>query len=177
MNWESFHHRGDVLSAVIAEIGVRRDGTLPMDLAGVDETFRDELDLLGAVQLKWSARLSGWLERVFAEQPDELEEAVIRAWRLADQELPGVKALLDNYTAHPTSEAMGIAMAKCVRKERTMLAANAGRISYVNHEDLGSRIGAEIEAKAKDPAHHVEMPQPEAPLTLRQRLREAVFAA
>lgn len=177
MNWESFHHRGDVLSAVITEIGVRQDGTLPMDLTGVEQTFRDELDLLGAVQLKWSARLSGWLERVFAEQPTDLEEAVLRAWRLADQELPGVRSVLDHYTAHPTSEVMARAMTKCVRKERTMLAANAGRISYLNHEDLGSRIGAEIEAKAKDPAFHVDMPQPEAPLTLRQRLREAVFAA
>jgi len=177
MNWESFHQRGDVLNAAITEIGVRRDGTLPMDLTGVDQTFRDELDLLGAVQLKWSARLAGLLERVFAEQPDDLEQAVLRAWRLADEELPGVKAVLDHYTAHPTSDLMAQAMAKCVRKERTMLAANAGRISYMNDEDLGSRIGAGLEAKAKDASFHVEMPQPDAPRTLRERLREAVFAA
>ena len=62
MNWEAFHHRGDVLHAVISELAVRRDGTLPMDLPGVNETFRDDLDLIGALQLKWAARLQGWIE-------------------------------------------------------------------------------------------------------------------
>lgn len=177
MNWESYHRRGDVLQAVIAEIGIRRDGTLPMDVPGVAQTFRDELDLLGAVQLKWSARLSGWIERQFSDQPDDLEEAVIRAWRLADRELPGVKSVLDHYTAHPTSETMATAMAKSLTKERSMLAANAGLISYINREDVGARIGVAVEAKARDEQHVVDMldEEPEV-LTLRERLK-AVFAA
>lgn len=176
MNWESFHRRGEVLRAVIAEIGVRRDGTLPMDVPGVQQTFRDELDLLGAIQLKWSARLSGWLERESAEQPMDLEESVLRAWRLTDAELPGVKAVLDHYTAHPTSPAMAEAMTKCVTKERALLALHAGRVSFLNHEDVAARIGAEIEARAKDASVHVPMPQPEAEQGLRARLK-AAFAA
>ena len=41
----------------------RRDGVLPMDVPGVAENFTDELDLVGALLLKWHARLSGNIER------------------------------------------------------------------------------------------------------------------
>ena len=44
MTWTSFHHRGEILRAVIATADVRRDGVLPLDVAGVAETFGDELD-------------------------------------------------------------------------------------------------------------------------------------
>jgi hypothetical protein len=176
MNWEAFHHRGDVLHAVISELAVRRDGTLPMELPGVNETFRDDLDLIGALQLKWAARIQGWLEREFAEQPMDVEDAVIRAWRNTDAELAGVREVLDNYTAHPTSKAMADALNRARIKERTMLAANAGRLSFLDADEDGNRIGAEIEAKARDERHVlVETPAEPVP-SLRQRLK-AAFAA
>lgn len=176
MNWEAFHHRGDVLHSVIAEIGVHQDGTLPMDLPGVNQTFRDDLDLIGALQLKWSARLQGWLEREFADQPLDVEDAVLRAWRNTDTELAGLRAVLDHYTAHPTSKAMADALHRAQVKERTCLAANAGRLSFMDNDEDGNRIGAQIEAKARDYSHVL----PEAPVaptpSLRSRLK-AAFAA
>ncbi|NHA00275.1 hypothetical protein G5V59_09645 [Nocardioides sp. W3-2-3] len=42
MTWKAYHNRGETLRAVIATSSVRRDGRLPMDVAGVSETFRDE---------------------------------------------------------------------------------------------------------------------------------------
>jgi hypothetical protein len=59
MTWKSFHHRGVVLRAVIAEADARRDGYLPMQVEGVSETFGDELTLLGALTLRWHTRLAG----------------------------------------------------------------------------------------------------------------------
>ena len=56
MTWKAFHNRGETLRAVIAESAVRRDGILPMDVPGVAERFRDELDLLGALQMRWHTR-------------------------------------------------------------------------------------------------------------------------
>ena len=176
MNWEAFHHRGDVLHAVISELAIRRDGTLPMELPGVNETFRDELDLIGALQLKWSARIQGWLEREFAAQPMEVEDAVIRAWRNTDAELAGVREVLDHYTAHPTSKPMADALRRASVKERTMLAANAGRLSFLDAEEHGNKIGAEIEAKARDERHVVAETPAEPVPSLRKRLK-AAFAA
>ena len=34
-----------------------------MDVEGVGEAFADELDLLGALQLRWHTRLAGHIER------------------------------------------------------------------------------------------------------------------
>ena len=59
MTWNAFHHRGEILQTVIDAANARLDGELPMNLAGVSETFHSELDLLGALTIKWHARLSG----------------------------------------------------------------------------------------------------------------------
>lgn len=147
-----------------------------MDLAGVNETFRDELDLVGALQLKWSSRLQGWLEREFAAQPMDVEDAVIRAWRNTDAELAGVREVLDHYTTHPTSKAMAEAMQRATIKERTCLAANAGRLSYLDAEEHGNRIGAEIEAKARDERYTLTVAPAQPTPSLRTRLK-AAFAA
>src|SRR3954452_4594531 len=99
MTWEAFHHRGDVLRRVFDEVRTRRDGRLPMDVPGVAETFHDELDLLGALQLRWSSRLSGKIERDLSNQPMDLESAVIAAWRATADELPGIREIQDHYRA------------------------------------------------------------------------------
>src|SRR6478735_9993425 len=73
MTWTSFHRRGDVLRDVIAVADQRRDGTLPRDVDGVSATFADDLDLLGALQLKWHTRLAGRIDREQMHQPMDLE--------------------------------------------------------------------------------------------------------
>ena len=83
MTWTSFHRRGEVLRDVIAAADQRRDGTLPLDVDGVSATFDDELELLGALQLKWHTRLAGRIEREQMNQPLDLRAAVVR--RLAAQ--------------------------------------------------------------------------------------------
>ena len=70
-----------------------------MDIAGVATVFADDLDLLGALQLKWHTRLAGRIEREQAHQPMDLKAAVVRAWRETADELPGIRAILDEQRA------------------------------------------------------------------------------
>ena len=149
MTWEAFHHRGEVLHTVIAEADVRRDGTLPMDLPGVTETFRGELDVLATLQLRWHTRLAGRIERELAGQPLDLESAVVDAWRATADQLPGVRAILDRCAGEPTDEAMAHVMAVSTAKERQMLAVLAGRVSGTEVEPHGQRIGEELEDRAR----------------------------
>ena len=141
MTWTSFHHRGETLRAVIATANVRRDGLLPLDVAGVRETFEDELALLAALQLKWHTRLAGRIERELVAQPLDLAAAVERAWQEVADELPGVRAILDHYRAEPVDEAMAEAMAKATVKEHLLLATMAGRCS-VGDLERGPHRGA-----------------------------------
>lgn len=148
MTWKAFHNRGEVLRSVIATAAVRRDGVLPMDVEGVRETFRDELDLLAALQLKWHTRLAGHIERELMAQPLDLQARVELGWKAAADELPGVRLILDNYTANPLDEAMATAMAKACAKEHQYLAVMAGRSSV--YDERSEAIGAAIEAAARD---------------------------
>ncbi len=176
MTWTSFHNRGEILRSVIATASVRRDGILPMDVAGVTETFGDELTLLAALQLKWHTRLAGHIERELVNQPMNLQEAVEVAWGHAADELPGVRKILDHYRSEPTTDAMATAMAKATGKEHVLLAVMAGQASV----DDASAVpfGARIEASARQrhlhrvtvPAEHVEQP------SLLDRLKAVVAA-
>ena len=105
MTWTTFHHRGDVLRTVTRTADARRDGILPMDVAGVTETFGDEVTLLGALQLRWHTRLSGHIERELLQQPLDPDLAVIAAWQAAADELPGTRAIVDHYRAEPADDA------------------------------------------------------------------------
>ena len=129
MTWTTFHRRGEVLRAVTTAADVRRDGRLPMDVAGVRETFGDELSLLAALQLRWHTRLSGHIERALMLQPHDLEDAVIGAWRSAAEDLPGTRLVLDHCRAEPVDEAMATVLRTSVAKEHVLLAAAAGRSS------------------------------------------------
>lgn len=147
MTWKSLPNRGETLRAVIETANTRLDARLPMDVPGVTETFGDELDLLGALQLKWHARLAGHLERQLASQPMDLERAVQAAWIASADELPGVRALLDHYRSHPLNDEMSWAMARATVKERVMMATTAG-LSGIG-ELAGAPIGARIEAQSR----------------------------
>lgn len=120
-----------------------------MDLPGVAQTFHDELDVLGALQLRWFARLSGHIEAELSNQPMDLESAVIAAWRATADELPGIREVQDSYRAAPLDDRMAQAMATATAKERQMLAVMAGLVSAVQADEHGARIGARIEAAAR----------------------------
>ncbi len=75
MSWNSFHTRGETLRVVMDTVNDRRDGLVPTEVPGVAEHFTDELDLVGALLLKWHARLSGNVERALGREPLDLESA------------------------------------------------------------------------------------------------------
>lgn len=149
MTWETFHRRGDVLRNVISAADSRRDGTLPVDVPGVAETFRDDLDLVGALQLRWHTRLAGRIEAGQMDQPLDLETAVVEAWRSTADELPGVREILDRHRNEPTSEEMERAMRIATGKERQMLAVLAGLVSSTQADRFGAERGAELERRAR----------------------------
>lgn len=176
MSWKSHHRRGEVLRDVAHVADQRRDGVLPLDVPGVRETFEDELSLVGALQLRWHTRLSGRIERELADQPLDLEAAVVRAWIATAREMPGVRAVIDRATHGPASPETGAALARARGKERELLALMAGRAS-----DAGAatdRVGAAIEDRARrawnGPAERTEHRAPG--LALVDRLK-AVLAA
>ncbi|MBO9523157.1 MAG: hypothetical protein J7518_16615 [Nocardioidaceae bacterium] len=147
MTWNAFHHRGEILHTVIETANARRDGVLPMDLPGVREIFRDELDLLAALSLKWHARLSGNVERELMHQPLDLEGAVAAAWSRTSAEVPGVRLILDRYTESPSDPEMAEALTKAQTKEWLKLAAAAG---LSNDESVSAaRAGARVVQRAR----------------------------
>lgn len=177
MTWKAFHNRGETLRSVIAAAAERRDGILPMDLPGVSEHFTDELDLLGALHLKWRARLAGHIENELSVQPMDLESAVATGWARARQELPGVRMIIDHYREHPVDDAMAQAVVRAASKEHHFLAAMAGRAGVDREE--GQRAGAAIEERGRAiipgvPATELVEEEPRRPL--KERLRAVVAA-
>ena len=100
-----------------------------MDLPGVAETFADELDLIGALSLKWHARLSGNIERELMAQPMDLEAAITNAWRVSSHEAPGTRMIIDRYTESPSDPEMAAALTRAREKEWVKLALVAGLAS------------------------------------------------
>jgi hypothetical protein len=127
MTWLAFHHRADVLRAVTDEADRRLDGILPAHLAGVSETFHDDLDLLGALQTRWYTRLSGALERSLSTQPTDFDAAVRDVWVGTAHDLPGIRAIIDAHVETPTTDEMGRALDRAMAKEQVLLATMAGR--------------------------------------------------
>src|SRR5215213_4837828 len=150
MTWDTFHHRGAILQTVVETVDSRRDGVLPMQLAGVTEAFGGELDLLAALQLKWHARLSGNIERALMSQPIDLEAAIASAWRLTSEQLPGVRAVLDLYTESPSDAEIAAALTRASEKEWFRLAAAAGLAS--DESAAAARAGRQVELKARSEA-------------------------
>lgn len=147
MTWTSAHRRGEVLRRLVETADRRQDGLLPVDVDGVAETFRDDLDVVAALQLRWHTRLAGRLERTLAEQPDRLEDAVVAAWVAAARELPGVRRVLDRQREHPADEQVAAALARADAKERQWLGVLAGRAAVGDPRAEG--VGAAIEDRAR----------------------------
>ena len=140
--------RGEVLRSVVAAAEARRDGVLPTDVPGVDETFADALDLLGALQLRWHARLAARVEHEQAGQPLDLTEAALRAWVGVADEMPGVRAVLDLARLRPHDEVVEAAMTRATAKEHLLLAASAGRCGPTDLR-RGAPLGAALELTAR----------------------------
>lgn len=158
MSWTSHHKRGVILRTVVSAVDERRDGLLPMDLPGVEETFHGELDVLAALQLRWHTRLAGHIEQELNAQPMDLESAIVRAWHTTADELPGVRAVLDRYRALPTDEEMSEALARFESKEHLTLAVLAGKGAYADAEavHLGSLIELRARAEYVAPEEEIE---------------------
>jgi hypothetical protein len=149
MTWTTHHNRGHLLREIETVTAERRDGLLPMDLDGVSAVFDDEMDILAALQLRWYTRLAGMIERELYDAPDaNLEAAVIHAWHLTQDELPGVRAVLDHYTENPTDDVMRQSMATARIKEHHLLALMAGLGGY-GHE-LSIAVGGRLEDRARE---------------------------
>jgi hypothetical protein len=160
MNWDAFHQRGEVLRAVVDAANSRRDGTLPTDVPGVAEAFSDEFSLVTELQMRWHTHLSGRIERALMHQPDDLEDAVVAAWRTAAGELAGVRAVLDRYAERPTTPELGEALRRATTKDRVLMAAMAGRTNTA--DERAARVGGELERRARagfDPSRLPRVPQ------------------
>lgn len=157
MSWTSHHHRGEILRTVVAAVDERRDGLLPMDLPGVSETFADEVDVLGALQLRWHTRLAGHIDQELAAQPMDLETAIVRAWHTTADELVGIRAVLDHHRALPTDQKMADFLTKFEAKEHLTMAVMAGKGAFADAEAV--RLGSLIEMRAR--AEYVPAETPE----------------
>jgi len=172
MTWTTYHKRGEILRTVMTVANERCDGLLPMDLDGVTEKFEDQLELLGALQLKWHTRLAGRIEQELADQPMDLESAVVRAWHHTAGEMPGVRAIIDTYLDQPLDERMATMMAKARAKERVLLAVMAGKAAYA--DTRAAAVGAAIEERAR--ASYVPIPTDHRAPTLLDRIKAALAA-
>jgi hypothetical protein len=174
MTWTSFHRRGDVLREVIATADLRRDGALPTDVEGVSAVFADDLELLGALQLKWHTRLAGRIDREQMHQPLDLRAAVVRAWHQTADELPGIRAILDEQRARPADPATAATMRKAAGKEHVLLAVMAGLASA--HDARAAAVGAAIEDEARATRRPDDAAAPTDRPTLLGRLKAALAA-
>ena len=147
MSWKTFHNRGETLREVVRVADDRRDGALPMNVPGVAENFTDELDLVGALQLRWHARLSGNLERALASEPLDLESAVAAAWRTTAEQMPGVRMVIDRSRVGPTTPEMERVLNRAHDRETAYLAIAAGKANRYDHAAV--EAGRQVERLAR----------------------------
>lgn len=174
MTWNAHQTRGEILRRVSAVADTRRDGVLPLDVDGARTAFADELDLLGALQLRWHTRLAGQIDRTLMSQPLDLERAVIAAWQATADELPGIRAVVDRHREHPLDDAMAQALTVATRKEHSWLAVMAGQAGIA--DPGGARVGALIEEKARAGHRPARKPGAHAAPSLMDRLKAGLVA-
>lgn len=168
MTWDATHRRDTVLRDVMATAENRRDGHLPWtDVPGTEQAFGTPADLLGALQMRWHARLSGAIERELTEQPWDLAQAVVHGWRALSADMPGVRAVLDAHADDP-------AMQRARRKEWTLLATASGLTGM--DDPAAVRIGREVERRARLVTVDKDTPSEPASQGWLSRLRHALAA-
>ena len=118
-----------------------------MHVPGVAEHFHDDLDLVGALLLKWHARLSGNLERALMREPLDLESAVASAWHATAEQLPGVRMIIDRCSEAPEGPEMAKAMNRAREHEWARLATAAGLASGTG--PAATAAGRRVEEQAR----------------------------
>ncbi len=146
MRESHYRQRYRVLQASIEEMDRRCDGAIPSRVPGLWEAFEDDVDLVGALQMRWYTRLSGRIEVQQLRLPDH-DQAVVSAWRLTQAELPGVRMVIDRLIESPTSPRMGLMLAKARRNEHIMVALMAGLTWF--HDDRAAALGFDLERAAR----------------------------
>jgi hypothetical protein len=141
------YRRAEVLRAVNDAANLRRDGSLPHDVPGVEAVFEDIDDLVGALLLRWHTRLAAEIERSLFDQPGDLEAAVIRGWCTACNQLTGVRLIIDTLTEEHPSPQMASKLRVSAHKDWALMAIKAGQVSY--HDETAVPVGRRIEAKAR----------------------------
>lgn len=174
MTWNAYRTRGEILREVSEAADTRRDGHLPLDVDGVRHAFADELDLLGALQLRWHARLSGHIDQELTSQPLDLEQAVIAAWRATADELPGIRAVVDRHRERPLNDPMPDAMTVATRKEHAWLAVMSGQAGLA--DTAAAPVGAAIEDRARAGHQAARTPGRHAAPSLLGRIRATLAA-
>ena len=169
MTWDAYNRRREALREVLAVADSHREDANPSKLMteveAANSTFGCVVELMLDVQMNWFQRLSGQLDRAFAEGVDDLEESIIKAWSDAAAQMPGARALIDASEDMPELQ-------RALTNEYVFLARSAGVPSY--HPDLVGH-GQRMRSAAK--VQLVDVPVvPDTPAGLFARIREA-FAA
>lgn len=172
MTWHP-PRRDEVLREVLAEVDRRLDGELPLEVPGVDRTFRDARTLADVLHVRWQATLASEVERALTEAPDDREAAVVRAWRRAVRALPGVRMVLDREWETGDEARLGT-LARRRDRERQWLAGQAGWPVPDRGLDVEAvAVGAALEAEGR---RYYRPGQRPAPPPLLKRLRAALAA-
>ena len=144
MSWTAFHSRGETLRAVVDTANAAATGSCHGG-ARRAENFTDEIDLVGALLLKWHARLSGNIERALMREPMDLEAAVATPGGTAEQ-LPGVRLVIDRRSRHDpemaddgrAASASGSGSPRRRPGQREARAVEAGRVEELAREGLAA---------------------------------------
>lgn len=139
--------RATVLREVVRVANTRCDGVLPMDVAGVADTFPEPADLVAALHLRWHTALSGAIEAALADQPLDLEHAVLCAWRRTARDLTGVRLVLDRFAEQATEESSRAMVVKATRSDWRLLAVSAGQAGLQDPE--AAEVGEVLELLAR----------------------------
>ncbi|MBE7323764.1 hypothetical protein IEQ44_03760 [Nocardioides sp. Y6] len=165
--------RDQVLRAVLAEVDRRLDGELPMDVPGVDQTFRDARTLADVLHVRWRATLAAEVERCLDEDAEDPRAAVVRAWRRTVRALPGVRMVLDREW-ESADERRRVVLVRRRDREHQWLAGRSGWPVPPTGTDLEAvAVGAALEAEGR---RHYRPGQRPAPPPLLKRLRAALAA-
>lgn len=173
MTWTPSPRRDLVLREVLAELDRRLDGRLPMDVEGIDQTFRDEETLADVLHVRWTATLASQVERAVAEAPDDREQAVVRAWRRTVRAMPGVRMALD-HEWEDASEDRRAVLARRRDRQHQWLAQLAGHaVATRSLDEEAVALGAALESEGRRYYRPGRRP---APPPLLKRLKAALAA-
>lgn len=161
--------RSGVLHAVIEDILNRDDGQVPTNIEGMDIHFNTVEDLANALLLRWHTRLVASLERSLVGDPEDLEEAVIEAWRHAAKIYSGVRKVVDELADHPPTDLVHHAVMTTARNDWAVMAITAGLASGV--DEAGVRIGHRLELEARRRTLGHQVPASRGTRTLLSKLK------